>query len=364
MTRKFIKYNTKAHKKTLILPIIAMDTIKTNYLATINYPDDLKKLKVNELPFVCEELRQLIIDELAKNPGHLGASLGAIELTVALHYVFDTPNDLLVWDVGHQAYAHKILTGRKDRFSTNRCFKGISGFPNPAESPYDAFVAGHASNSISASLGMSIGDMLNGGHKHVVAIIGDGAMTGGLAFEGLNNASTHPNNLLIILNDNHMAIDRNVGGVSDYLIKITTSKHYNMFRWKTYLLLKRLGIINETRKSKLLRLGNSLKALLTNGQAFFEGLNIRYFGPFDGHNIENLVKVLNDIKEMEGPKILHLCTVKGKGYEPAEKNATEWHAPGQFDRKTGERLQLEKDKDEPLNSRMSLVTPCWSGQTG
>jgi len=271
-----------------------------------------------------------------------------IELTVALHYVLNTPDDLLVWDVGHQAYAHKILTGRKDKFQTNRQFKGISGFPNPAESPYDTFVAGHASNSISAGLGMSIATALKNSNKLVTAVIGDGSMSGGLAFEGLNNASVHPNNLLIILNDNHMSIDRNVGGLSEYLVKMTTSRRYNNFRWKTYLMLKRMGIINDTRKGKILRFGNSLKALLTNQHNLFEGLNIRYFGPVNGHDVGNLVKVLRDIKDMNGPRLLHVCTIKGKGFAPAEQDATQWHAPGRFNKKTGQRYQAARSKDEPV----------------
>ena len=315
----------------------------------IQYPSDLKKLDVKDLKQVCEEIRLLIIDELSNHPGHLGASLGAIELTVALHYVLDTPNDLLMWDVGHQAYAHKIITGRKSQFHTNRQFKGLSGFPNPAESLYDSFVSGHASNSISASLGMSIASNLQHSNRLVAAVIGDGAMSGGLAFEGLNNASSHPNNLLIVLNDNHISIDRNVGGLSEYFVNMTTSKHYNAFRWKTYRLLKRLGFIDENRKSRLLRFGNSLKALLTNQQHnIFEGLNIRYFGPVDGNDVENLVKVLNDIKDMTGPKLLHICTIKGKGFAPAEQDATQWHAPGRYNKKTGERLSTSTGKDEPL----------------
>ena len=325
-----------------------MDMTKTPLLDSIQYPSDLRKLEINELKQVCDEIRQLIIDELANHPGHLGANLGTIELTVALHYTMNTPEDLLVWDVGHQAYAHKILTGRKHLFPTNRQFKGISGFPHPAESPYDTFVAGHASNSISASLGMSIATRLENKRRLVAAIIGDGSMSGGLAFEGLNNTSVHPNDLLIILNDNHMSIDRNVGGLSEYLVKITTSKRYNSFRWRTYLLLKRLGIINETRKTRLLRFGNSLKALLTNQHNLFEGLNIRYMGPVDGHDVEGLVKVLKDIKDMVGPKLLHVCTVKGKGFAPAEQDATQWHAPGRFDKLTGEILTKSSGKDEPL----------------
>jgi 1-deoxy-D-xylulose-5-phosphate synthase len=322
----------------------------TNLLQAIDSPVDLRKLDLKELPAVCDELRQLIIEELSNNPGHLGANLGVVELTVALHYVLNTPEDKLVWDVGHQAYGHKILTGRRERFSTNRKFKGISGFPNPAESEYDAFIAGHASNSISAALGLSIASKVMGRSHLVAAVIGDGAMSGGLAFEGLNNASEHPNDLLIILNDNHMAIDRNVGGMSHYLVNITTSRRYNNIRWKTYLLCKKVGLINDQKKSKILRFSNSLKALLTNQHNLFEGLNIRYFGPVDGHNVENLVKVLRDIKDMKGPKILHVCTVKGKGFEPAERDATEWHAPGRFDAKTGKRAStmVKNDPDKPV----------------
>jgi len=319
----------------------------TNILSSIDYPADLRKLSIQELPQVCTELRNLIIDELSSNPGHLGANLGVVELTVALHYVLNTPVDKLVWDVGHQAYGHKILTGRRERFNTNRKFKGLSGFPNPAESEYDAFIAGHSSNSISAALGITIADKIQGKNNLVVAVIGDGAMSGGLAYEGLNNASVHPNDLLIILNDNHMSIDRNVGGMSDYLVKMTTSKRYNNIRWKTYLFLKEIGLINDQRKGRILRFTNSLKALLTNQQNFFEGMNIRYFGPVDGHNVEGLIKVLRDIKDMKGPKILHVCTVKGKGFEPAERDATQWHAPGLFNPVTGKRA-VKKDENMPL----------------
>jgi len=316
-------------------------------LSSIDYPHDLRELSIEKLPQVCTELRNRIIDELSSNPGHLGANLGVVELTVALHYVLNTPEDKLVWDVGHQAYGHKILTGRRDRFSTNRKFKGISGFPNPAESKYDAFISGHSSNSISAALGISIASKVQGKEHLVAAVIGDGAMSGGLAFEGLNNASVYPNDLLIILNDNHMSIDRNVGGMSDYLVKMTTSKHYNNIRWKTYLLLKKIGLINEQRKGSILRFTNALKALLTNQHNIFEGLNIRYFGPVDGHNVEGLVKVLRDIKDMKGPKILHVCTVKGKGFEPAERDATQWHAPGLFNPVTGKRT-TKKEENMPL----------------
>ena len=311
-----------------------LDTI----LSTIDFPKDLRKLDIRQLPGVCAEIRQLIIEELSNNPGHLGASLGTVELTVALHYVMNTPDDTLVWDVGHQAYSHKILTGRREQFNTNRKFKGLSGFPSPTESAYDSFVAGHSSNSISAALGFSIANRIQGKKNLVTAIIGDGAMSGGLAYEGLNNASAYPNDLLVILNDNHMSIDRNVGGMSDYLVKVTTSRSYNHIRWKAYLLLKKIGLINEHRKSMLLRFGNSLKALLTDQHNFFEGLNIRYLGPVDGHDVIGLVKILRDIKDMKGPKLLHVCTVKGKGFEPAEKDATGWHAPGKFNPITGTRI--------------------------
>lgn len=318
-----------------------------NILSSIDYPSDLRKLNLQELPQVCTELRKRILDELSSNPGHLGANLGVVELTVALHYVLNTPEDKLVWDVGHQAYGHKILTGRRDRFKTNRKFKGLSGFPNPAESEYDAFIAGHSSNSISAALGISIASKLQGKSNLVAAVIGDGAMSGGLAYEGLNNASVYPNDLLIILNDNNMSIDRNVGGMSEYLVKMTTSKRYNTIRWRTYLMLKKIGLINDERKGRILRFTNSLKALLTNQQNFFEGMNIRYFGPVDGHDVLGLIKVLRDIKDMKGPKLLHVCTIKGKGFEPAERDATGWHAPGLFNPVTGKRA-AKKEENTPL----------------
>jgi len=298
---------------------------------------------IDKLPEVCEELRQFIIEALSKNPGHLGSSLGAIELTVALHYVFDTPNDKLVWDVGHQAYAHKILTGRRDRFHTNRQFKGLSPFTNPAESEYDAFIAGHASNSISAALGLEIGNSLEDAslqdgktYRNVVAIIGDGAMTGGLAFEGLNNTSMDKNNLLIVLNDNHMAIDPLKGGITQYLVDLTTSSAYNKWRWRFYQLGVKLHLINETTKARILRRNNNLKAALSKQQSnIFTGLNIRYFGPTDGHDVIGLVRILREIKNHRGPKVLHIITKKGKGYAPAENDQTVWHAPGEFDVATG-----------------------------
>ncbi len=322
--------------------------MKESLLNNIEYPSDLKKLKVEQLPQVCEELRAFIIDELSHNPGHFASSLGTIEITVALHYVFDMPSDNIVWDVGHQAYGHKILTGRRKLFSTNRKFGGISGFPNPKESEYDSFIAGHASNSISASLGMAVASKLEHKENHTVAIIGDGAMTGGLAFEGLNNASICDNNLLIILNDNHMAIDPAVGGVSDYLLKLTSSPRYNRIREGLYNRAVNAGIIGDDKKGKFTRLTNSVKSLLSSQQNMFEGLNIRYFGPSDGHNVVELVSLLEDLKRIKGPKLLHLITKKGKGFKPAEEAATEWHAPGKFDVETGEKIKVIQTDQPPL----------------
>lgn len=315
-----------------------MDNNKSNILASIDYPSDLRKLSVEQLPAVCQELREFIIDACSENPGHFGSSMGAVEITVALHYVFNTPYDRIVWDVGHQAYGHKILTGRRERFATNRKLNGLSGFPNPAESEYDAFIGGHASNSISAALGMAIATELQAdapGRK-VVAVIGDASIAGGLAFEGLNNASINPNDLLIILNDNDMAIDHNVGGLNSYLVDITTSRRYNNVRNKIYQCFKNLNLIGEGGRGSILRFNNSLKSLLSKQQNIFEGLNIRYFGPADGHDVENIVRMLQTIKDMKGPKILHLCTKKGKGYKPAEEDPTKWHAPGKFNKETGE----------------------------
>lgn len=322
--------------------------MKESLLNNIEYPSDLKKLKVEQLPQVCEELRAFIIDELSHNPGHFASSLGTIEITVALHYVFDMPSDNIVWDVGHQAYGHKILTGRRKVFGTNRKFGGISGFPNPKESDYDSFIAGHASNSISASLGMAVASKLEHKENHTVAIIGDGAMTGGLAFEGLNNASICDNNLLIILNDNHMAIDPAVGGVSDYLLKLTSSPRYNRIREGLYNRAVNAGIIGDDKKGKFTRLTNSVKSLLSSQQNMFEGLNIRYFGPSDGHNVVELVSLLEDLKRIKGPKLLHLITKKGKGFKPAEEAATEWHAPGKFDVETGEKIKVIQTDQPPL----------------
>lgn len=322
--------------------------MKESLLNNIEYPSDLKKLKVEQLPQVCDELRAFIIDELSHNPGHFASSLGTIEITVALHYVFDMPSDNIVWDVGHQAYGHKILTGRRKVFNTNRKFGGISGFPNPKESEYDSFIAGHASNSISASLGMAVASKLEHKDNHTVAIIGDGAMTGGLAFEGLNNASICDNNLLIILNDNHMAIDPAVGGVSDYLLKLTSSPRYNRIREGLYNRAVNAGIIGDDKKGKFTRLTNSVKSLLSSQQNMFEGLNIRYFGPSDGHNVVELVSLLEDLKRIKGPKLLHLITKKGKGFKPAEEAATEWHAPGKFDVETGEKIKVIQTDQPPL----------------
>ena len=318
-------------------------------LNKIDSPADLRLLPSGKLEQVCAELRQYIIDVLSENPGHLGASLGTVELTVALHYVFNTPVDRLLWDVGHQAYGHKILTGRRDAFHSLRKYKGISGFPNPNESEYDAFIAGHASNSISAALGMSVATLIKGeDQRHVVAVIGDGAMTGGLAFEALNNASTDPNNLLIVLNDNNMAIDHSVGGLSEYLVNITTSQTYNKMRYDVYRGLRKLNLISEDSRGSILRFNNSLKALITQQHNLFEGFSIRYFGPVDGHDVNYMEKVLNDIKDMKGPKLLHIRTVKGKGFKPAEESATEWHAPGKFNKETGKRIIAPSTIEPPL----------------
>jgi len=325
-----------------------MEKRSYHYLNNINSPIDLKAINKNNLPEVCNELRQFIIDEVSKNPGHLGSSLGVVELTVALHYVFNTPYDRIVWDVGHQAYGHKILTGRRDRFHTNRQFKGLCGFPSPKESEYDAFGVGHSSTSISAALGMSVASLLKKeNNRNVVAVIGDGAMTGGLAFEGLNNTSVDKNNLLIILNDNQMAIDPVQGGFTQYLVDITTSQTYNKIRFKAANLLKRMNIITDDNIRRITQFNNSIKATLTNHNNIFEGLNIRYFGPVDGHDVQGLVRILSDIKDFKGPKVLHCITKKGKGYEPAEKSATVWHAPGIFDVKTGERNSTSTTTSTP-----------------
>ncbi|MBR0296400.1 MAG: 1-deoxy-D-xylulose-5-phosphate synthase [Paludibacteraceae bacterium] len=348
------------------------------YLNSINSPADLKALPVAALPVVCAELRDFIINELSHNPGHLASSLGAIELTVAIHYVFDTPVDKVVWDVGHQAYAHKILTGRRDRFHTNRQFKGLAPFPTPMESEYDAFIAGHASNSVSAALGIDVAVesgkwkveggkwKVEGGKKpRVVAVIGDGAMTGGLAFEGLNNTSMDKNNLLIILNDNNMAIDPIRGGITQYLVDITTSKRYNDWRWKTYQRMVKWHILDDDKTRRVRRFSNNLKTILTKQpKNIFQGLNLRYFGPADGHNVTDLVRILNEIKDYRGPKVLHLITKKGKGYEPAENDVTTWHAPGEFDVATGQRMndatnQKPSSADAAPPDKREDAPPLW-----
>ena len=317
-------------------------------LGNIQYPTDLRKLSVDQLPEVCAELRQDIVDELSVNPGHLASSLGVVELTVALHYVFNTPYDRIVWDVGHQAYGHKILTGRRDNFCTNRKLGGVRPFPSPVESEYDTFTCGHASNSISAALGMAIAAKRTGhDDRHVVAVIGDGAMSGGLAFEGINNASAAPNDLLIILNDNDMSIDRAVGGMEKYLLNLDTNATYNRLRFKASQWLHSKGYLNDDRRKGLIRLNNALKSALSHQQNIFEGMNIRYFGPFDGNDVCEVVRILRQLKDMRGPKLLHLHTVKGKGYKPAEEQATIWHAPGKFDPETGERLTSD-DSGQPL----------------
>ena len=305
----------------------------------ISSPDDLRRLSITQLPELCAELRRDIVDELSVNPGHLASSLGVVELTVALHYVFSTPYDRIVWDVGHQAYGHKILTGRKDTFCTNRKLHGIRPFPTPMESEYDTFTCGHASNSISAALGMAVAARKTGhDDRHVVAVIGDGAMSGGLAFEGLNNVSSSPNDLLIVLNDNDMSIDRAVGGMEKYLLNLDTNATYNRLRDKASKWLHSMGYLNDDRRKGIIRLNNALKSALSHQQNVFEGMNIRYFGPFDGNDVCETVRILEQLKNMRGPKLLHLHTVKGKGYEPAEREATIWHAPGKFDPETGERI--------------------------
>lgn len=315
-----------------------MNKEKLRLLRGIKYPSDLRRLSVDQLPAVCDELRRDIVEELSVNPGHLASSLGMIETTVALHYVFDTPNDRIVWDVGHQAYGHKILTGRAEAFCTNRKLHGLAPFPTPYESEYDSFTCGHASNSISAALGMAVAAKLSGNNdRRVVAVIGDGAMSGGLAFEGLNNVSSSPNDLLIILNDNDMSIDRAVGGMEKYLLKLDTSEAYNRWRFRLSQWLRSRGLLGDTRRKSIIRINNAFKSLLSHQQNVFEGMNVRYFGPFDGHDVIDIVRILRQLKDMTGPKMLHLHTVKGKGYEPAEHEATIWHAPGRFDPQTGER---------------------------
>ena len=307
-------------------------------LAQIQYPDDLRKLSVDQLPEVCQELREDIVKELSVNPGHLASSLGVVEITVALHYVYNTPEDRIVWDVGHQAYGHKILTGRREQFCTNRKLGGIRPFPSPEESPYDTFECGHASNSISAALGMAVAAKTEGKDRHVVAVIGDGAMSGGLAYEGLNNIASSQSDILIILNDNNMSIDRAVGGMQEYLLSLNTNETYNALRFKASRWLHNKGLLNDDRRKGIIRLSNALKSAISHQQNVFEGMDIRYFGPFNGHNVKELVRIMRQLKDMKGPKLLHLHTQKGHGYAPAEKNVTIWHAPGKFDPETGERL--------------------------
>ena len=316
-------------------------------LNKIQSPADLRKLSLDDLPKLCQQLRKDIIEEVAVNPGHLGSSLGATEITVACHYVFNTPEDRIVWDVGHQAYGHKILTGRRENFCNNRKLNGLMPFPSPFESEYDTFTCGHASNSISAALGMAVASNLTKQHRHVVAIIGDGAMSGGLAFEGLNNVSSQPNDLLIILNDNDMSIDRAVGGMEQYLLKLDTNETYNRLRFKASQWLHDKGLLNDERRKGLLRFNNALKSALAHQQNMFEGMNIRYFGPFDGNNVEELVRILRQLKDMKGPKLLHLHTKKGKGYDLLRRSATVWHAPGKFDPETGERIVQDCSNEPP-----------------
>ena len=317
-------------------------------LSRIDTPADLRKLKLRELPQLCRELRADILDELSQNPGHLASSLGTVELTVALHYVFGTPHDRIVWDVGHQAYGHKILTGRRDTFHTNRRWGGVRPFPSPSESEYDTFACGHASNSISAALGMSVATMQRGEtDKHVVAVIGDGAMSGGLAFEGLNNVSETPNNLLIILNDNDMSISNSVGGMKRYLLNLHTSSAYNGLRNRLARRLERWGLLPPSRRKRLIRLNNAFKSFLSDEQNIFEGLNIRYFGPYDGHDVISLVRLLRALRPMTGPRLLHIKTVKGKGYDRAESDPVVWHAPGKFDAAAGVRLVSGETGDAP-----------------
>ena len=330
-----------------------MENKKTELLSSIDYPEDLRRLQVSQLPQVCDELRQTIVQELSVNPGHLASSLGVAEITVALHYVYNTPDDRIVWDVGHQAYGHKILTGRREAFKTNRKLGGLKPFPSPEESEYDTFACGHASNSISAALGMAVAaakearDKGQGAsERKVVAVIGDGALSGGLAFEGLNNVSSSPNDLLIILNDNNMSIDRSVGGMKQYLLNLSTNETYNALRFKASRWLHGKGMLSEDRRKGIIRLSNAVKSAISHQQNIFDGMNIRYFGPFDGHNVVELVRILRQMKNMKGPKLLHLHTQKGHGYAPAEQDVTTWHAPGKFDPETGERI-VDNDPNKP-----------------
>ncbi|HKK80903.1 MAG TPA: 1-deoxy-D-xylulose-5-phosphate synthase [Prolixibacteraceae bacterium] len=317
-------------------------------LNQINAPSDLRALPPEELEKVCEQLRCFLIDTLSETPGHFGASLGVVELTVALHYVFNTPVDKLVWDVGHQAYGHKILTGRREQFKSLRKYKGLSGFPSPKESEYDVFGVGHSSTSISAALGMAISNQLNNDPSHVVAVIGDGALTGGMAFEALNNASEKNPNILIILNDNNMSIDPNVGGLNKYLIKISASETYNKLRDKIWNFLGMFHWVGRKTRQTVSKIGLSTKSFFFKESNLFEALDIRYFGPVDGHDVELLVKLLNRLKKIQGPKILHIITKKGKGFYPAETNQTLFHAPGKFDKTTGKQVISTNGNEPPL----------------
>lgn len=334
-----------------------LDEVRYPLLSKIKNPSDLKKLEIEKLPDLCQEIRNYLIINLSNNPGHFGSSMGAVDIIVAMHYVFDAPDDRIVFDVGHQAYTHKLLTGRADAFKSQRTKGGISGFPFPKESEFDTFVCGHAGNSISAALGMAIADLNTPGHekRKTVALIGDASISGGLAFEGLNNVSQNPNNLLIILNDNEMSIDNNVGALHKYLSEISTSARYNKMRYKLYNAFRKRGLITDKGKGVVLRFNNALKSLVAKQQNIFEGLNIRYFGPFDGNDVKKMVKVLNDIKEMKGPRILHIHTRKGKGFEAAEKDPGTWHAPGKFDPSTGERAAV---------GNSSLKIPNWQDVFG
>jgi 1-deoxy-D-xylulose-5-phosphate synthase len=314
-------------------------------LNKISSPEDLRKLEPADLVQVSAELRQFIIDVVSSNPGHLGASLGVVELTVALHYVYNTPYDKIIWDVGHQAYGHKILTGRRTNFHTNRKYKGLSGFPKMSESEYDAFGVGHSSTSISAA--MAVAAQRKGENRHVVAVIGDGAMTAGLAFEGLNNAGIEKSNLLVILNDNNIAIDQNVGALKEYLLDITTSKTYNRFKDNLWRILGKIGKLGPNARSLASQLEAGMKSTILDRSNLFEGMNFRYFGPIDGHDVLHLISVLEDLKRIPGPKLLHCLTVKGKGFKQAEENQTAFHAPGKFDKKTGE-IIVTSTGDGPL----------------
>jgi 1-deoxy-D-xylulose-5-phosphate synthase len=350
-----------------------MEENKFPLLSSINSPADLKKLREADLLRVCSELREFIIDEVSCNPGHFGASLGVVELTVALHYVYNTPYDQLIWDVGHQAYGHKILTGRRDLFNTNRKFKGISGFPKITESEYDAFGTGHSSTSISAALGIAVAaDRKGENDRQTVAIIGDGALTGGMAFEGLNNAGIEKSNLLVILNDNNMAIDPNRGALNDYLLDITTSRTWNRFKDDTWKILGVLSKIGPDARRMAQTLENAIKHMILKQSNLFESLKFRYFGPVDGHDVIHLVKILRDMRNIKGPKVLHILTTKGKGFEQAELHQTTYHAPGKFDKVTGEILEEESTGFPPkyqdvfgltllelaeMNDRIMGITP-------